>query len=165
MIFKYSAPVVLAVMALGACAAKQAAVTPVPAASAAATAPSAAVTSASQLTLPPVAPQDTTGQHAGGSAPASRAFVDPVTGELRDPTADELAAADSSRVNVKGNATTGTAGTVEIALPGGITEVQLGEKARIEERVCVLANGSITEKCPQPTRTTKSTSTPSASKP
>ena len=75
---------------------------------------------------------------------ASRAFIDPITGELRAPTSEELAALNAERVQ------SGTASDVkqqtpveEIQLPGGLIEVPLGERVRQEEKVCVLVGGRI----------------------
>ena len=146
MMLKYSAPVVLAVVALGACAAKQAAVTSVPAASAPVTATAPAPT---QTTVTAAAPAGTARQPVIAAAPASRAFIDPVTGELRAPTAEELSAvAASATAGAAGKSVKAVTPIEEVALPDGSTMARFGDRAMVEERVCLQKDGTLTSKCP-----------------
>lgn len=90
----------------------------------------------------------------GRPAAGLRMYIDPVTGEAREPTEAELAA------EARNNATTssptfngsGTAKAVlrthETVLPGGLTEVQLDRKADVEEKVCIQPDGSLSGRCP-----------------
>jgi hypothetical protein len=89
-------------------------------------------------------PAVNTGNAAATPASASRAFIDPRTGELRAPTPEELAALRAERAQ-SGNTSDvkQQAPVEEIQLPGGLVEVRLGERARREEKVCVLANGQL----------------------
>jgi hypothetical protein len=77
---------------------------------------------------------------------ASRAFIDPVTGELRAPTAAELAAMQPSESNepaVKQQAPP----PEKTVLPDGTVMMDLRNQPQAEEKVCVQADGSI-RPCP-----------------
>ncbi len=85
-----------------------------------------------------------TGKSAPNDKAASRAFIDPVTGELRAPTAAELAAASAAATggDQTGKSVKAVAPPEEITLPGGETMVRYGDSARVEERVCIQENES-----------------------
>jgi hypothetical protein len=74
-----------------------------------------------------------------------RVFIDPVSGEMRAPTAAELADG-SARSAVPARAAVKAApGVVVTPLPGGITEYDLGAATQIEETVCVQPDNSLGE--------------------
>jgi hypothetical protein len=73
---------------------------------------------------------------------ASRAFIDPATGEMRAPTAAELAAmqaTESKDPAVKQQAPA----PVKTVLPDGTIMMDLRNQPQTEEKVCVQADGSI----------------------
>jgi hypothetical protein len=76
---------------------------------------------------------------------SSRVFIDPVTGEQRAPTpAEAKAAAQSSAAKAAGDAQARQKLPVEeIAVPGGFTEVRVGERAMREEQVCVQPDDTL----------------------
>jgi hypothetical protein len=87
-----------------------------------------------------------------GSA-AVKAFIDPATGELRDPTEAELKAAATAPA--AGTTAPGTAGT-QVAVPivgkaigNGMVEYDLGKRGMIDEVACVQADGSVSGNCPK----------------
>lgn len=76
------------------------------------------------------------------ATPESRAFIDPVTGEMRAPTEAELAAmqpAESTDPAVKQQAPA----PVKTVLPDGTIMYDMRNQPQVEERVCVQADGSI----------------------
>jgi len=134
----------VATLLLCACAAKQAVVEPTPAAI---TAPAVATSIAPTAPVPAPASSD---KPASNDNAASPAYNDPVTGELRAPTAAELAAASAGTpggADVNKSVKT-VAAPEEITLPGGETMVRYGDGSRVEERVCLQKDGSLTSVCP-----------------
>jgi hypothetical protein len=109
-----------------------------PTVNAGATATTSTETSAPTLQVPAPGP-------AAGAGQASRAFVDPITGELRAPTATELAALaapqppQSSESVLKQR----PAPPVQTRLPDGTIMYDMRNQPQIEEKACVLADGSI----------------------
>ena len=88
---------------------------------------------------------------ASSSAPAVRAFIDPVTGELRAPTAQERAALAAQRAaTLPEAAAKQRLAAEEVQLPNGVTEIRLGERAMHQERVCIQPDGKVTADCPAP---------------
>jgi hypothetical protein len=92
---------------------------------------------------------------AKGSA-GVKAFIDPVTGELRAPSAEERRAAAAT-------ASTGTAAatgaSVRAAAPiegrpigNGIVEFDVGKRGTINEVACVQADGTVSGNCPKSVR-------------
>jgi hypothetical protein len=83
---------------------------------------------------------------------AVNVFVDPVTGEMREPTAREVAVIAASRSTVDNSKAVKQAELPEeVQLPGGGTMVRLGDRGRVEEHLCVDAANK-TVPCPVPTR-------------
>jgi hypothetical protein len=77
--------------------------------------------------------------------PQARAYVDPLTGELRAPTDAELAAEAAAPP-----ATGRTAQAVRPApavtvthLPNGMTEYDLGDAGRVRDQACVQRDGTV----------------------
>ena len=72
----------------------------------------------------------------------SRAFIDPVTGELRTPTAEELAALPKPEPteSTEGKPTVPPA---ETRLPDGTIRYDMSNQPQVDEKVCVQADGSI----------------------
>lgn len=89
---------------------------------------------------------------AAPAAASSRVFIDPVTGEQRAPTAAEAkAAAQASAAKTAGSAKARQKLPVEeLAVPGGFTEVRVGERAMREERACVQPDGTLSACNEQP---------------
>jgi hypothetical protein len=95
----------------------------------------------------PVLPTTNSARSVSGAG--VKAFIDPITGEMREPTAAEVAAAASSS-----QATSAASGKVlkanapleEVLLPNGATMVRFGNQ--VEEKVCINAAGEVTSKCP-----------------
>lgn len=116
-------------LALGGCSAEQSAEGP---AAASAPANGAAV----------AAPEGSVSAAGGDVDPASRAFIDPVTGEMRAPTAAELAAS-------KQPGSAEQAGRqerpppVETRLPDGTIMIDMRDQPQVEEQACVQADGSL----------------------
>jgi hypothetical protein len=82
-----------------------------------------------------------------------RMYVDPITGEMREPTDAELAAEATTHAAV--NPATGKSGaartvltTNETVLPGGIIEMRNDHRADVQERVCEQPDGSLSSRCP-----------------
>jgi hypothetical protein len=99
---------------------------------------------------------------APGSAPAAnaaapgsagiKAFIDPVTGELRTPTDAERAqaeagAAGTASVKVNGDA---AAPVTVRTLSDGTKVYDLGDRAKVDEKVCVQPDGTVSGRCPNP---------------
>lgn len=107
----------------------------------AATAPAVAAETAPAVTVP-----------AAGTATASagmKVYIDPATGQPRDPTPEEVAAANRTpRVSAQ-SSTAGDETTPVHVLPSGQMEVHVGARAMHEVRVCRQPDGSIGEQnCP-----------------
>jgi hypothetical protein len=86
-----------------------------------------------------------TGAATGASV---RIFLDPVTGEAREPTTAEMAAAAASNpmsVAVGGKSLKASAPLEEIQLPNGVTMVRYDNQ--VEEKVCINAAGEVASKC------------------
>jgi hypothetical protein len=117
------------VLALGGCSADQSAEGP-----AAASAPAGGAAAA--------APEGSVSPAGAGVNQESRAFIDPVTGEMRAPTAAELAAS-------KPPASTEQASRqerpppVETRLPDGTIMIDMRNQPQVEEQACVQADGSL----------------------
>jgi hypothetical protein len=71
-----------------------------------------------------------------------RAFIDPVTGELRAPTQAEVEAEATQR-RLQGAAAKTRVATEEIKLPNGMTEVRIGKDAEVSETICIQKDGSL----------------------
>jgi hypothetical protein len=104
--------------------------------------------------------RDATVPAATSNRPAAglRMYVDPITGEMREPTDAELAAEAKAHAAVSPAAVkSGAANTVlktddtvnETVLPGGIIEVRNDHRADVQERVCEQPDGSLSSRCPQ----------------
>jgi len=82
------------------------------------------------------------------SKPAVRAYIDPVTGELRDPTAQELAAeAAAQAAKKKAAAATSPSDQPrqhEVVLPNGAVEITLDPSTQHPLRACIQKNGELT---------------------
>ena len=92
--------------------------------------------------------------HGAGTRAGMKVYIDPATGQPRDPTPAEIAAAGrGSRVNAQSSAATGDTSATETGsvrrLPSGQLEVQVGSRALHDERVCRQPDGSLGEQnCP-----------------
>lgn len=75
--------------------------------------------------------------------PGMRAFVDPATGQLREPTAEE--AAELSRVSERRALTSRVA--LETVLPNGAVAIEVGEEFMNEVTVRKNADGSLRFQC------------------
>jgi hypothetical protein len=99
---------------------------------------------------PAATPVPPTASKASSVSGASvKAFIDPITGELREPTAAEMAAAVASSQTANtasGKALKANAPLEEIQLSNGATMVRFGNQ--VEEKVCINAAGEVTSKCP-----------------
>ena len=99
---------------------------------------------------PVATPVPTTEARASGASGASvKAFIDPITGEMREPTAAEMAAAVASSQSANaasGKALKANVPLEEVLLPNGATMVRFGNQ--VEEKVCINAAGEVTSKCP-----------------
>jgi hypothetical protein len=82
---------------------------------------------------------------AADAGQASRAFIDPITGELRAPTAAELAAlaASQSSQSTEAALKQRPPPPVQTRLPDGTIMYDMRNQPQIEEKACVLADGSI----------------------
>jgi hypothetical protein len=83
--------------------------------------------------------------------PGVRAFLDPVTGEARQPTPAEAASAAAGRVQreaVGGQAASEGARREHFVLPDGTEGVKLAPRDKRAAIVCLQADGSYTENCP-----------------
>jgi hypothetical protein len=74
-------------------------------------------------------------------------FVDPVTGDLRAPTAAELAAeAAGQSSSTRSAAALKAAPAITVTpLPNGMTEYDVGEAGQVREQVCAQADGSLAD--------------------
>jgi hypothetical protein len=98
---------------------------------------------------PAATPVPTTEARASSVSGASvKAFIDPITGEMREPTAAEMAATAGSQTPnaTSGKALKANAPLEEIQLPNGATMVRF--ENQVEEKVCIDAAGEVTSKCP-----------------
>ncbi len=80
---------------------------------------------------------------------SAKVFVDPITGEMREPTAAEMTTAVASSqlaTTDSGKALKASAPFEEVQLPDGVTMVRFGKQ--VEEKVCISATGEVTSKCP-----------------
>ncbi len=74
-------------------------------------------------------------------AAAVQAYLDPVTGQWREPTVTELAAIEKAR---KQTASVSSQNSVTVTtLPNGVTRYDLGTRARIHETACLDAQGQL----------------------
>jgi hypothetical protein len=110
----------------------------------------AAPASAAESVAVPVAAE--TGRE---SAPRVRVYLDPVTGEAREPTRAEAAAAAAAaaggrvqREAAGGQAVSEGAQRERVVLPDGTEGVKLAPRDRHSVVVCRQADGSFGEKCP-----------------
>lgn len=76
---------------------------------------------------------------------AVQAFVDPATGELREPTTAELAAANRARTQAQAVTSAASTSVTVTVLPNGMTEYDLGTRAHVEETACIQSDGSLGE--------------------
>jgi len=88
----------------------------------------------------------------GQAAPGVKVFLDPVTGEAREPTPAEAAGAAASG-RVQREAVAGQAGSEgtqreHFVLPDGTEGVKLAPRDQRAVVVCRQADGSYTENCP-----------------
>jgi hypothetical protein len=88
----------------------------------------------------------------GSVAPGVRVFIDPVTGEARQPTRAE-AAAGAAAERVQREAAGGQAGSEgaqreRFVLPDGTEGVKLAPRDKRTVVVCLQADGSYSENCP-----------------
>ena len=75
-----------------------------------------------------------------------RIFIDPVTGEARAPTAEELAGANSTRrIQAAAAQVTVAPDVVVTPLPGGITEYSINGGVQVDETTCVQKDGRLGE--------------------
>jgi hypothetical protein len=83
---------------------------------------------------------------AGGGA-GVRIFIDPVTGEVRAPTAAERAAEVNAtrRIQADAAAVKVAPDVVVTSLPGGITEYSVNGGAQVDETTCVQKDGKLGE--------------------
>jgi hypothetical protein len=79
------------------------------------------------------------------TAPRVRAFVDPVTGRLREPTADELRALAEARL--KSRAAQPPPVFEVVTHPDGMKTVDLGEAFLFDVRIETLPDGSTKTTC------------------
>jgi len=131
--------------------------TAAPAAAAGTDAPTAAEAVAGAGAAPPagsaaraVSPAPTTGAVSG-----VRVFLDPVTGEAREPTREEAAAGAAAgrvqRETAGGQAGSEGAQREHFVLPDGTEGVKLAPRDQRAVVVCRQADGSYTENCPAAT--------------
>lgn len=101
-----------------------------PAASASSTAPSATSSSPASTTAP---------------AAAVQAYLDPVTGQWREPTATELAAIEKARKQALSISSPSAAQSSVTVTPlaNGVTRYDLSTRARIHETACLDAHGQL----------------------
>ena len=104
---------------------------------------SAAAITASQpqaVAAPPVVTQPQ-----GATRPQARAYVDPLTGEMRAPTDAELAAEANAHPSSDRTAqAVRTAPAVTVThLPNGMTEYDLGDAGRVRDQACVQRDGTV----------------------
>jgi hypothetical protein len=74
-----------------------------------------------------------------------RIFIDPVSGEVRAPSAAELAAQSATGTGAGTAAVKVSPGVTATPLPGGVTGYDFGAPTEIDETVCVHADGSLGE--------------------
>ena len=94
---------------------------------------------------------DATTTDTGTPATASgRMFIDPVTGQPRVPTADELASEKRARTQAQTQSASSAARpTVTITeLPGGVTQYDFGTASQVQETACLRPDGSFGECTP-----------------
>ena len=86
---------------------------------------------------------------AAAAVPGSRAFIDPATGQLREPTAAELAelARQESAGKAPGAPSGKSAAPAEIHYPDGTVGIAFGGGSLAPLRACVNASGEIDEHC------------------
>jgi len=93
---------------------------------------------------PPRAPAPTAESTA---QPATRIFIDPQTGQPREPTAQELAAAAQAEARVAASGRAKPVAPREVELPNGAVAVILGEETLQPLRACVRPDGRVDEFC------------------
>jgi predicted lipoprotein len=85
-----------------------------------------------------------------------KAFIDPATGELRQPTEAEqnaAAAAAASRTAASVSASVKATAPIEgKPIGNGVTQFDVGERGMIDEVACVGVDGTISAKCPKATK-------------
>lgn len=74
-----------------------------------------------------------------------RIFIDPVTGEVRAPTAEELASANVTRRQAASVAVKVAPEVVVTPLPGGVTEYSINGGFQVDETTCVQKDGRLGE--------------------
>jgi len=76
-----------------------------------------------------------------------KAFVDPATGELREPNETELKAAAAGTRS--GTADAKATAVIEgKPIGNGVIEYEVGKRGQIDEVVCVQKDGAVTSQCP-----------------
>jgi hypothetical protein len=100
----------------------------------------------------PAATLTNNSQSAARGSAGVKAYIDPTTGQLREPTEAELKAAAAS--STAGAAAQG-ASTTEVAAPivgkaigNGVVEYDLGKRGMVDEVACVQKDGTVTTQCP-----------------
>ena len=127
----------LALAALGGCSADHSAEAPAASAPAAGAASEAAPAAGAAAAAP-----EGSLSPAGAGIAESRAFIDPVTGEMRAPTAAELAAAKVSAITEQAGRQQRPP-PVETKLPDGTIVIDMRNQPQVEEKACVQADGSL----------------------
>jgi hypothetical protein len=98
-------------------------------------------------TLQTATPQNTVASRpTADGKEAVKIFVDPTTGEIREPTEDELKAIardDLARKQITSAKPTTTASSPEILLPNGSVATKLGRSSSESLRACIQKDGSM----------------------
>ncbi len=104
-------------------------------------------TTAQTGSTPQAAPVSDTGTPATTSG---RMFIDPVTGQPRVPTADELASEKRDRTQAQTqSASSASRPAVTVTeLPGGVTQYDFGTASQVQETACLRPDGSFGECTP-----------------
>jgi len=99
-----------------------------------------------QVAAPPAATA-VSASSSPSAAPAAgvRIFIDPVTGEVRAPTAEELASANVTRRQAASVAVKVAPEVVVTPLPGGVTEYSINGGFQVDETTCVQKDGRLGE--------------------
>jgi hypothetical protein len=82
-----------------------------------------------------------------GSVARSRIFVDPATGQPREPTAEELAAAARDEAPEQSARRAKPLAPREVEYPNGAVAVILGDEALHPLQACIRPDGSVEEMC------------------
>jgi hypothetical protein len=89
-------------------------------------------------------PQSATKTSTAPSDNAVRAYIDPKTGQLREPTPEEiaaLAAAEAEQKKASAATQSKPSEPREVTLPNGAVAIQLDESAQQPLRACIQPNG------------------------